>query len=156
MTWLVFLLLVSYVSSIQVCQNKNCRNRFKSKSATIPEVLCDLGFTNVEIVGCLSQCEDGPNVRFEKEDHLLHGLVDVEHVVHALEHKGLIIPMKLKAAVKVIQKARTGTLILIRSSATSFLFSTRLHSIESPTSFDRNFVGAICSQQELSREDPHR
>jgi hypothetical protein len=111
---------------IQVCQNKDCCQRWKMQTP-LPYVLQDLlgvgtnasvaaaaAAVTIETTSCLSQCGKGPNVVVVsggggKEWHM-QGLCDAASVTAQLDSLALPVPAKLLAAVQVLEKAQqTGT-----------------------------------------------
>jgi hypothetical protein len=121
---------------IQVCQNKDCRQRW-SLQTPLPEVVHDLLSAGnvastthvpfrVESTGCLSQCGQGPNVCVINasgdsgaavaaaagttgSEVYLNGLSTPIAVVSQLEDAlSTSIPSKLLAAVTVLERAQNG------------------------------------------------
>lgn len=96
----------------------------------------------IESTSCLSQCGKGPNVMVvdtsrravaDNEDvvhrHQLYGVCDAVSAAAQLESLSIAVPSKLFAAVRVLEKAQTGTLgeiyiyiyIYIRAWSTVFV-----------------------------------
>jgi NADH:ubiquinone oxidoreductase subunit E len=99
---------------IQVCQNKDCCQRWKLQTP-LPDVLHDLLLlenserVQMETTSCLGQCGKGPNVCVNGEVYL-RGLCDAVTVAAQLESLiSIPVPSKLLAAVNVLEKAQTGT-----------------------------------------------
>jgi len=109
---------------IGVCQNKNCRKRFR-QPINLVQTLEDLFIlpsssdqqqaVEIESSGCLSQCGQGPNVVLRESDRggdvFLCGLEDVASAASRIQaacgdsSSSLMPPTVLLAAVKVMQKA---------------------------------------------------
>ena len=100
-------------STIQVCQNKDCCQRWRHQTP-LPDVLADLlgDSVSVETTSCLSQCGKGPNlcVRNSKGEELQLQRIDSPTIAAAVleESLGQKIPSKLLAAVNVLEKAHKG------------------------------------------------
>lgn len=105
---------------IQVCQNKDCKKRYRSCSS-LPDTLHDLLppgellDAEIESTGCLSECGKGPNVRVinkkNKQETILHDVTDT--TIAAVELQAICsvqIPSKLIAATSVMEKAQKGEL----------------------------------------------
>ena len=113
---LSWLTTVSALSTplIQVCQNKDCCQRWRYRTP-LPEVLSDLlpNTVTVETTSCLSQCGNGPNicVKIGKGEEEQLGKIDNPTIAVALleESLELEVSSKLLAAANVMEKAMTGT-----------------------------------------------
>lgn len=128
---------VSSLTTIQVCQNKDCCKRFQG-STNLVHTLENLGLCRVETTGCLSHCDKGPNVCIN--DRTIHGIRTVEDAIDTAQSVAEV-PTKLVAAVNVMERGQKGT----SRSVTAI----RLHSIESPAvSKSSGLFGANCSRQE--------
>jgi hypothetical protein len=110
-------LLVSTCSSnailLRVCQNKDCCRRFQGRS-TLPEVIQDLltpaasEQVTVQVSGCLSQCDKGPNLCLG-EDNSINGVIDASEALFQLQTACEVkVPPKLYAAVTVLEKGLKG------------------------------------------------
>ena len=107
-------------TSIQVCQNKDCCQRFEG-STNLVRTLYDLlppstaKDVKIESSGCLSQCGKGPNMSVQKngkEKILVHGVKDAASAAVELELSCSITPNPtLLAAVNVMEKAQKGTYV---------------------------------------------
>ena len=93
--------LSSSTNKIRVCQNKHCMKKYPQLHQTLSILLNH----PVEVSGCLSHCEKGPNVQLQggggggaspasvgdnndpTGSVLLHGMVNVATVVDQLEHQ---------------------------------------------------------------------
>ena len=124
---------------VLVCQNKECCRKW-SLSQSLPETILDLlpppstensndNYNDVvEISGCLSQCDKGPNVMLSSSSpseplSLRHGVQGPRQVAEALkEHWQMDVPSKLVAAVTVMNKARLGMYIHGCMRTTTFCF----------------------------------
>ena len=112
-------------TTINVCQNKACCQRWKLKTP-LPDVLHDIIISNenynnkkrivIETSSCLGHCDKGPNLRIsnpfnnENEDIYVHGIIDVISLITQLDETvSITVPSKLLAAVTVFEKAQTGT-----------------------------------------------
>lgn len=112
-------------TTINVCQNKACCQRWKLKTP-LPDVLHDIIVSNenynnkkrivIETSSCLGHCDKGPNLRIsnpfnnENEDIYVHGIIDVISLITQLDETvSITVPSKLLAAVTVFEKAQTGT-----------------------------------------------
>jgi (2Fe-2S) ferredoxin len=107
---------------IQVCQNKDCCQRWKGKAASLPETLQDFydSSVSIETTSCLSQCGKGPNVcvsTAQTGDVYLTGLVDptaaavqLESILLEMGDDTLLqVPSKLLAAANCMNKVKEGT-----------------------------------------------
>lgn len=111
-------LITNNVRKIQVCQNKDCCQRWNGQVGTLPEALQDLiGTINdieIETTGCLSQCSKGPNIcaiTVDGKETFVNGLIDPAATSIGLEvatSDTIIIPTKLLAAVNCLEKAMKG------------------------------------------------
>ena len=136
---------------IQVCQNKDCCQRWRHRTP-LPEVLTDLlqDTVTIETTSCLSQCEKGPNicVTANGEEEQLHKIenptIAVALLEESLEQK---IPSKLLAAVNVLEKAIAGTFVNLRRRRTRHWKSAASYRVAINCFYCRLF-GAICSQKE--------
>lgn len=110
------------IQKIQVCQNKDCCQRWKLKTP-LPDILHDLlGSKNVSIetTSCFSQCDKGPNLCVsigsgsQSSEVYMNDVKDVISLVTQLDETVSIdIPSKLLAAVNVFEKALSGTITLV-------------------------------------------
>lgn len=112
LSWLTNAAALS-VPHIQVCQNKDCCQRWRHQTP-LPDVLTDLlqDAVTIETTSCLSQCGKGPNlsVRTAKGEEQLHKIDNPTVAVAVLEEALAVkVPSKLLAAVNVLEKAQTGT-----------------------------------------------
>jgi Thioredoxin-like [2Fe-2S] ferredoxin len=113
-------------TTIHVCQNKACCQRWKLKTP-LPDILHDILISNnihnnsrrimIETSSCLGQCDKGPNMRInnpvnkENDDVYANGIYDVIGLTAELDERlSITVPSKLLAAVTVFEKAQTGTL----------------------------------------------
>jgi hypothetical protein len=137
------------IAKIQVCQNKHCCRRFRGQS-TLPQILMDIlsvttdqqgqqqhdddtEQTNngrelyVESTGCLSLCDEGPNIKvfFDSDDNvhnapkdlLLSGLLDSKTIIASLEQAlQKTFPVKLKAAIQVLEDGQQGTTLTMNDA----------------------------------------
>ena len=95
---------------IQVCQNKDCCQRFQGKALTLVETMQCLGSKfQIESSGCLSQCGKGPNVLINKEVHH-HQVENVHSAAAILDMADDATPIHptLVAAIKVLERAHQG------------------------------------------------
>lgn len=58
----------SRIHTIQVCQNKDCCQRFTGRASNLVQTLRQITYNqkevvNIESTGCLSHCDKGPNMR---------------------------------------------------------------------------------------------
>jgi predicted metal-binding protein len=115
--WLLFNVVpYSYaLSVIKVCQNKDCCRNFQGKSSLV-QVLQDLtneagnAFT-VQSTGCLSKCDQGPNVCIGDE---------ISNGIQTPLHAAALIPNasnKLINAVLLLEKAQAGTYVSVDASS---------------------------------------
>lgn len=92
---------------IAVCQNKHCSKRNPNLLQTISNLVSNEGIA-VESSGCLSHCEDGPNVEIHVGDksQVLNEMVNAATVAVQLELNGCCdsIPKLLRAASNVMDK----------------------------------------------------
>jgi predicted metal-binding protein len=121
--WLLFNVApYSYaLSVIKVCQNKDCCRNFQGKSSLV-QVLQDLtdeGTTTasssnaitVQSTGCLSKCDQGPNVCIDDE---------ISNGIQTPLHAAALIPNasnKLINAVLLLEKAQAGTYASVEASS---------------------------------------
>jgi NADH:ubiquinone oxidoreductase subunit E len=112
----------SAATTIYVCRNKACCQRWKLKT-TLPDVLHDILTSNemynsskrisIEKSSCLGQCDKGPNLRISSgtaEDVYANGINDVVGLIAELDETlSISVPSKLIAAVTIFDKAQTGT-----------------------------------------------
>ena len=119
------------IHTIQVCQNKDCCQRFTGRASNLVETLRQITYNtndvvNIESTGCLSHCDKGPNVRIflqtvqeqttrgttTKEEILQHGINSANAAAAVLElvggTDGLKIHPTLLAAWKVMEQAHQG------------------------------------------------
>jgi len=102
--------------TIQVCQNKDCCQRWSMSYEQLPEILQDLlppdvrDSVQVETSSCLSNCGKGPNMavkRVGSKGFFLNGITGPMILRDELEERmDIKIPSKLVAAVTVIEKAQ--------------------------------------------------
>eukprot|EP00547_Thalassionema_nitzschioides_P003410 CAMPEP_0194200182 /NCGR_PEP_ID=MMETSP0156-20130528/900_1 /TAXON_ID=33649 /ORGANISM="Thalassionema nitzschioides, Strain L26-B" /LENGTH=223 /DNA_ID=CAMNT_0038925149 /DNA_START=90 /DNA_END=761 /DNA_ORIENTATION=- len=104
-----FMAGVSGLNTIQVCQNKNCCRRFTGKAADLVQTLRQIttGY-EIESTGCLSQCDNGPNICI---DGTVENGIDSAAVAAAvLEiNKDTTIHPTFLAACQVMEKAERAT-----------------------------------------------
>jgi len=99
------------LTRIEVCQNKNCCRNFQLSGTALPQILSDLASNEgieIEVTGCLSRCDKGPNVRISltgDEQYYLQGVKDQVQVATELDFLGVEVPSKFLAACSVLQKA---------------------------------------------------
>mmetsp|Transcript_15536 Transcript_15536/g.38328 ORF Transcript_15536/g.38328 Transcript_15536/m.38328 type:complete len:124 (-) Transcript_15536:1479-1850(-) len=85
LSWVLLLLLSTQVHNAQslsqpvrvrVCQNKHCKKRNANLKQCVSQLLPE---AEVESSGCLSHCNDGPNIEVESGGHatVLNGIQDV-------------------------------------------------------------------------------
>lgn len=89
---------------VRVCQNKHCKKRYANLKECISQLLPE---AEVESSGCLSHCNDGPNVEVERDGHatVLNGIKDVTTAAVLLEENlGTTIPKILHAASKLMEQ----------------------------------------------------
>lgn len=115
----------SPTTKIQVCQNKDCCQRFEGSSSTdlvrtlqdlLPSHDGDGTVVVVESSGCLSQCGKGPNISVQQASSsssepplLVHGVRDAIRAATELELSCSVpVHSTLLAAVKVLEKAEQG------------------------------------------------
>ena len=120
------LLAHGFRTTIQVCQNKDCCQRFEGQSMDLVRTLYDLlppssqADIDIEATGCLSQCGKGPNMsvkRPNEKELLVHGVRDATMAATELELScSLTTHPTLLAAVKVLEKAEKGKISLLDSS----------------------------------------
>jgi (2Fe-2S) ferredoxin len=105
------------IQKIQVCQNKDCCQRWKLKTP-LPDILHDLfgrySFV-IETTSCFSQCDKGPNLCVsigsgsQASEVYLNDVTDMISLVTQLDETVSIdVPSKLLAAVNVFEKALSG------------------------------------------------
>jgi predicted metal-binding protein len=101
------------LSVVKVCQNKDCCRNFQGKSSLV-QVLQDLTDDDnsstpttkkytIESTGCLSKCDQGPNVCIDDE---------ISNGIQTPLHAAALIPNasnKLINAVLLLEKAQAGT-----------------------------------------------
>lgn len=108
------------IQKIQVCQNKDCCQRWKLKTP-LPDILNDLFGSQrflIETTSCFSQCDKGPNLCVsisgsgsQSSEVYLNDVKDVISLVTLLDEAVSIdVPSKLLAAVNVFEKALSGTM----------------------------------------------
>ena len=108
------------ITRIQVCQNKDCCQRFQGRAANLVQTLRQIITTTeaerlpiIESTGCLSHCDKGPNIRMVMSngmDVVEHG-VDSAHAAAAvleLIDSDLKIHPTMLAAWKVMEQAHQG------------------------------------------------
>ena len=108
------LLASSLTTKIEVCQNKDCCRNFGSKTSSsfynLPQVLHDLASSvEAESTGCLSKCEQGPNMQVASSSVVLHRVKDHIQAAAALESLGITVPAQNMAAIAVLERASQGT-----------------------------------------------
>jgi (2Fe-2S) ferredoxin len=124
-TFVAFAVMVAAVAAlqpiqkIQVCQNKDCCQRWTLKTP-LPDVLHDLFGSQkfvIETTSCFSQCDKGPNLCVsigsgsKTFEIYLNDVKDVISLVTLLDEAVSIdVPSKLLAAVNVFEKALSGTM----------------------------------------------
>jgi (2Fe-2S) ferredoxin len=89
---------------IRVCQNKHCMKRNACLLQTISQLAPS---ASVESSGCLSHCEDGPNMEIEdgSTSTILTGVADAVTAVVQLEQTlGAPVPKLLVAATKLMEQ----------------------------------------------------
>lgn len=97
--------------NIQVCQNKDCCQRYQGQIDLFQTILdFQLDNAKVESSGCLSHCGHGPNIEIDGQ-LLIHEITNAATAAVQLEMTlGTPIPKLLLAAVQVLEKA-TGKLL---------------------------------------------
>jgi hypothetical protein len=116
------------IHTIQVCQSKDCCQRFTGRACDLVQTLRQITYNTNEVVtmestGCLSHCDKGPNVRIllqtkrgttttTNEEILQHGINSAAAAAAVLElvsgTDGLKIHPTLLAAWKVMEQAHQG------------------------------------------------
>ena len=125
---------------IRVCQNKHCLKANPSLLQTISQLTSP---KQVETSGCLSHCDDGPNIEIIESDgtsQVLNGLVDATTASVLLEQalEDSSFPKVLIAASKVIERVATlqgeywPCHIIIFFENPTVYRQSRLHFLESP------------------------
>ena len=110
--------VISSSTTINVCQNKACCQRWKFKTP-LPDILHDIIINNdiynyskriiIEKSSCLGQCDKGPNLRIN-DDIYINAINDAIGLTAVLDETlSITVPSKLLAAVSVFEKAQTGT-----------------------------------------------
>jgi (2Fe-2S) ferredoxin len=114
---------------IRVCRNKHCCKRNPHLLQTIYQLETQ---AKIESSGCLSHCDNGPNVEIENSSSstILNGVVDATTAAVLIEQAidGAPIPKLLTAASKLMERvhSRQGMLIFYA------IQKSRLQFIESP------------------------
>ena len=113
LAWVLILLLstnVRIVKSlsqpvrVRVCQNKHCKKRYANLKQCISQLLPE---AEVESSGCLSHCNEGPNIEVENRGRatVLNGIQDVTTAAVLLEQNmEMSIPKILLAASKILEQ----------------------------------------------------
>mmetsp|Transcript_15532 Transcript_15532/g.38291 ORF Transcript_15532/g.38291 Transcript_15532/m.38291 type:complete len:253 (-) Transcript_15532:845-1603(-) len=113
LSWVLLLLLSTQVHNAQslsqpvrvrVCQNKHCKKRNANLKQCVSQLLPE---AEVESSGCLSHCNDGPNIEVESGGHatVLNGIQDVATAAFLLEQDlEMRIPKILLAASKLMEQ----------------------------------------------------
>ncbi|CAJ1919974.1 unnamed protein product [Cylindrotheca closterium] len=113
LSWVLLLLLSNNVRIVQslsqpvkvrVCQNKYCKKRYANLKQCVSQLLPE---AKVESSGCLSQCNDGPNIEVESGGHatILNGIQDVTTAAILLEQNTeMSVPKILLAASKILEQ----------------------------------------------------
>jgi len=103
-----------HVLKIQVCQNKDCCKRYQGNEnlvQTLSHLVPPSRHQDIEIetVGCLSKCAEGPNVQVN--DQFYNDVHDVQSAAAILEmaFPNLEVPPTLIAASNVIERAHKAT-----------------------------------------------
>ena len=108
-------------SKIQVCQNKDCCQRFPGRAANLVQTLRQITslVVDIESTGCLSHCDKGPNIRIimnNNKEIVEHGVDSALAAATVLElaDPELRIHPTLLAACKVMEQAQQGMYGIIR------------------------------------------
>lgn len=129
-------------TTISVCQNKDCCQRFTSKSAnlvqTLDHLLCTVDADSdvaVESSGCLGQCGQGPNIQVVQhqltQSTILGHLETADAAAIALKGLNMTVHPTLLAASNVMERALRGTCCrTLHDKACTML--KRLSLLESP------------------------
>lgn len=105
--WLDFAHSLSAEPVIRVCQNKHCCKKSPHLLQTISQLATP---ALVESSGCLSHCDEGPNVEIENDSSsiLLHGIIDATTAALELEQAlNTPIPKVLVAASKLMERVHS-------------------------------------------------
>lgn len=113
LSWVLFLLLNTQLRNVQslsqpvrvrVCQNKHCKQRNANLKQCVSQLL---PAAEVESSGCLSHCNEGPNMEIECKygTSVLNGVKDVTTAAILLEQTiETSIPKILLAASKLMEQ----------------------------------------------------
>jgi len=120
------------IGNVQVCQNKDCCQRWSLLYQSLPETIQDLFPPDIadcvefEITSCLGLCGKGPNLCIKKrgsKEVFLNAISGPMSLADELQEKlGIQIPSKLVAAVTVMEKAHHGTFLLLQFVSTTYDF----------------------------------
>jgi (2Fe-2S) ferredoxin len=109
---------------VQVCQNKDCCQRFRGTSQNLVQTIQHLcPEVQVESSACLSHCGKGPNIciQVNGEEHVHGEIVDAASAAAVLELETKVtIHPTLVAAVNVMERAYQGTSIVLIKRRASF------------------------------------
>jgi predicted metal-binding protein len=137
-------IMITALTVISVCQNKDCCQRFTLKSATLGQTLDHLLHhgqrpqheeVQVKATGCLGHCGQGPNIQIDGANHrhrIVSRLDTTEAAAVALKGLDFVVHPTLLAATNVMERSSRGTLRLFRCPEHYQFMLLRLAILESP------------------------
>lgn len=117
---------LSQLVRVRVCQNKHCKKRFPNLKQCVKQLIPE---AEVESAGCLSRCNEGPNIEVERGGcaTILNGIQDVtiaavllEEITETSTPKILLAASKLLEQVPSLGELSTRALQEVITTATIY------------------------------------